>query len=186
MSRSERITAGLEPAATKQEQGSSLTPEQQALVTQNMDYAAALAYKATGSLDEDVRQAAFLGLTQAASKFKPEGVAQFTTFSFRRIKGEAIDELKRREYPLLPPEEDQIDPDGLDEDAIIADLDQPALIERVHMELEQIESTQSEVIKRHFLGGVAIGDIAREQGVTFQAVNQRKQAALAKLAAALA
>jgi RNA polymerase sigma factor for flagellar operon FliA len=48
---------------------------------------------------ENLQQAGVYGLVQAASQFEPGRGTKFSTFAYRRIKGEVIDEL-RRNSPL--------------------------------------------------------------------------------------
>jgi len=67
------------------------------------------------------------------------------------------------------------------EDEIIEILDRPRTLELVRESIKSLVPTQKEVIVKHFLGGVAISSIAQEQGVSFQAINQRKNIALRHL-----
>lgn len=68
---------------------------------------------------QDLRQAGFFGLMDAASKFDPSRGVKFATYATRRIIGAAIDQLRRergryerQQLPMWSPEENSEHADG--------------------------------------------------------------------------
>jgi len=98
-----------------------LTPEQRALVLDNMGYAENIARKVSktlplaevGMAEDDCVQLGLLGLVQAARRFdasdhdlrRASVAARFRSYSYLRIKGAVVDECRRLGGPerALPP-----------------------------------------------------------------------------------
>lgn len=77
------------------------TLERDRLITQHLDYTNALASELIAQLNlrgvvryDDILAYAKLGLTKAASRFRPDRGAQFKSFSFHHIRGAVIDGLR--------------------------------------------------------------------------------------------
>lgn len=158
------------------------------LSIRHLDYARAIAYKTAGiKFNSDVEQAAYLALVQAADRFEPEGSASFSTYAYKRIRGAVIEEVDSQRKAVIPHELEAL-PDTTQptEDDLIDDIHTRELIDRLDEHLSELVPTQREVIELHYLGGLAISQIAKDQGVTFQAVNQRKNLGLSHLSEKLA
>jgi RNA polymerase sigma factor (sigma-70 family) len=81
------------------------------LVLGHMDYARKIAYARKRALPrhidvEELLSAAYLGLTEAATRFKVERNVCFKTYSFRRIKGAIDDYLRSLGYSISLDTED--------------------------------------------------------------------------------
>jgi len=159
------------------------------LSIRHLEYARAIAYKTAGSVrfNSDVEQAAYLALVQAAARFKPEGSASFSTYAYKRIRGAVIEEVGAQRNTDVPHNLEFL-PDVTQptEDDLIDEIHTRELIGRLDEHLPELVPTQREVIELHYLGGLAISQIAEDQGVTFQAVNQRKNLGLSHLSEKLA
>lgn len=87
-----------------QNQGETRTPPlgtaEMALVEANLDFARGVIGKDLNwhEIDEDLRQAAYLGLVEAASRFEDSRPAAFQSYAYHRIRGEAIEELHSRNF----------------------------------------------------------------------------------------
>jgi RNA polymerase sigma factor FliA len=83
------------------ESSTRLTPEQAELVSANLAFASQIVqqYRRTWpSLSDDIEQAAFLGLVEAASRNDNQEEAHFRTYAYMRIRGAAVDEIQRANH----------------------------------------------------------------------------------------
>jgi RNA polymerase sigma factor for flagellar operon FliA len=90
------------PAGIQEQESTRLTTEQQRLVEQHMGFATGVVIKYVlkgRPLEEDIQQAAYLGLIKSASKYRADMGVDFMQYAFKRVVGAAID-YERRRTPL--------------------------------------------------------------------------------------
>ncbi len=80
-----------------------MTPYQQDLVESHLDNARTAAIHVAKSLPpfvewDDIVSQAYLGLTQAALRYRPESNVPFWAFAQRRVKGAIFDSLRRKNF----------------------------------------------------------------------------------------
>lgn len=139
---------------------------------------------------EDLEAFGLRGLWEAATRFDPQRGVPFAAYATSRVRGAIVDSLRsdgslprrragkdgavnRLGYPVdvdeLMPEE----PDRL--------LERAQMLRLVEEVLDQMPYERAEVIRRHYLEGEALSDIAREQGRSRSWGSRQLELALASL-----
>lgn len=128
---------------------------------------------------EDLRSAAYLGLVEAANRFKPEHGVCFSTFAYPRINGAIIDYL--RDLGWLKRGDTcniiSLDAPSADESCVLADTvaskekrnDHEEVLEVVSLNLD---NQAKDVIRYYFIDELSMKEVGERFGVTEGRISQ--------------
>lgn len=165
--------------------------QRDALVLSHMNFACKLASelyrKSSGGLSlDELIQAAYFGLLQAAETFEPERGISFAGFAHRRIKGAVIDEVRKNAFPFqgsvglqtpLPAfeaKEHKLE-DGGNAELSLGRVDEGFDRNEVRSLLRNLAGELNEkemCVLQGIIGGKTQADLARELSVTAGRVSQ--------------
>lgn len=146
----------------------SLTADEAQLVTDNLAVVRHTVRAIIGRLDDDLIQAGYVGLIEAAQRFDPDRGWKFSSFARLRVRGVILDALgykhgslgeQRRLNPALSLESsysDDLEPSPDCADAAIALVDTVRLLDHV--------SDREAFVLRRLMAGRAKREIAAELG----------------------
>ncbi len=126
---------------------------------------------------EDMRQAAWLGLCKAAARWDPERHAALQTYAYWRMRGEAIDELRRingtrRRFTPVVQSLDRAQLDGSLVDPASSEagpeelLDERESASGIWAELDAMPEPHRSVITALFRGGATLKQLCAETGIS--------------------
>lgn len=109
---------------------------------------------------DDLVGAGFVGLCEAAKRYRKKRGVRFSAFAFHRIEGAILDELRHQRLHLpLPEDWDPEDPSALDPAALAEERD---LADRLLETLKKKDMRVAFILRRWLLEGETQKDIAKK------------------------
>jgi len=152
---------------------------QQKLVEQYVPLANKLAYEKKQSLPkfidvEDLKSAAYLGLSEAASRFDPDYGVAFSTFAYPRIFGAIHDYLRQQGWGKRGESKTVISLDGEDESwgALIETKPERNDEEFLEVVSADLDGQAKEVLRNYFIDEYSMREVGERFGVSESRISQ--------------
>jgi RNA polymerase sigma factor (sigma-70 family) len=153
---------------------------QQKLAEQYVPLANKLAYEKKKTLPqfvdvEDLKSAAYLGLSEAASRFDPDYGVAFSTFAYPRIFGAIMDHLRQQGWGKRGEPKMVLSLDGEDESGLGALLEaRPESSDEEFLEVvsEDLGDQAKEVLRFYFIDEYSMKQVGEKFGVTESRISQ--------------